>query len=72
MQMIPPPPILFHQHITAPQRMVSFGFWSAFALTLETMVQPSGRSLTLLIGCVCVGGGLVQGDTAEMPQAGTG
>lgn len=53
--------------------LVSSGFWSVFALTLKTMVQPSGRALTPLAGCVCSGGGsLVQGDTAEMPQAGMG
>lgn len=37
------------------------------------MVQPSGRALTPFAGCMCSGFGVsVQGDTAEMPQAGMG
>lgn len=39
-------------------RQVLSGFWSAFALTLETMVQPSGRACAPLLreGGVCAGG----------------
>lgn len=53
--------------------LVSSEFWSVSALTLKTMVQPSGRALTPFAGCMCSGFGVsVQGDIAEMPQAGMG
>ena len=68
MELLPLLPSLFHRHNTAASQCTApSGFWSVFALTLETMVQPSGRAHTPP-PWVCEG--LCAGDTAEMPQAG--
>lgn len=56
---------LFYRHTAASQSTVPSGFWSGFALTLETMVQPSGRARAPLIGCVW--GSLFRGTQLRCP-----
>lgn len=57
MRTIPLPPVFVTSTLRPLHVLVSSGFWSVFALTLKTMVQPSGRALAPLAGCVGSGGG---------------